>query len=307
MEKLLTKYFWVFNLAALAVVAFLTASGAAEMIASSVSGLLPSAQAQSGPQGMQRYKAGSSQRFSRRDGGDILKRNIFDSETGPIIPFDDEEMEQTVSLDGDLPLVPCTDNQLKLLATVAAPNDPDWSFATVQNGSDKLLYRIGDDVNGRFVSGITWRYLFLRGTSDECYIDMFGEQSVPGKKPVRARGASGSMKDRISVDGPNERTVDRSLLDEAMANPTKFARSVRVRPYKKNGKVTGFRLRRIKKGSPLEILGAKKGDIIHGVNGVPLTSADQALSIYSGMRTENQFVFDITRKGKKTTLKVNVK
>ncbi len=305
----MTKYFWVFNLAALAVVAFLTASGAAEMIASSVSGLLPSAQAKAGPQGLQRYKVGSSQRISLRDGGDILKRNIFDSETGPIIPFDDDEMEQTVSLDGDLPIVPCTDGQLKLLATVAATNDPDWSFATVQNGADKILYRIGDDVNGRFVSGITWRYLFLRGNSDECYIDMFGVQNEPGKRPVRARGGlgSGAMKDRITVDGPNERTVDRSLLDEAMANPTKFARSVRVRPYKKNGEVTGFRLRRIKKGSPLEILGAKKGDIIHGVNGVPLTSADQALSIYSGMRTESQFVFDITRKGKKITSKVNIK
>ncbi len=304
----MTKYFWVFNLAALAAVAFLTASGAAEMIASNVSGLLPSAQAERAPQAMLRYKVGSSQRVSLRDGGDILKRNIFDSETGPIIPFDDDEVEQTISLDGDLPIVPCTDGQLKLLATVAASNDSDWSFATIQNGPEKNLYRIGDDVNGRFVSGITWRYLFLRGSSDECYIDMFGVQNEPGKKPARKRGGDKlAMKDRVSVDGPNERTVDRSLLDEALANPTRFARSVRVRPYKKNGEVTGFRLRRIKKGSPLEILGAKKGDIIHGVNGVPLTSADQALSIYQGMRTENQFVFDVTRKGKKTTLKVNIK
>ena len=305
----MTKHFWVFNLAALAAVAFLTASGAAEMIASSVSELLPSAQAEHAPQAMQRYKASSSQRVSLRDGGDILKRNIFDSETGPIIPFDGEELEQTVSLDGDLPIVPCTDGQLKLLSTVAAARDSDWSFATVQNGPEKNLYRIGDDVNGRFLSGITWRYIFLRGSSDECYIDMFGSQAEPSKRPVRGRGGpeNQNMKDRISVNGPNERTVDRSLLDEALANPTKFARSVRVRPYKKNGEVTGFRLRRIKKGSPLEILGAQKGDIIHGVNGVPLTSADQALSIYQGMRTENQFVFDITRKGKKTSLKVNIK
>jgi len=101
--------------------------------------------------------------------------------------------------------------------------------------------------------------------------------------------------------------VDRRVVDQALANPTQFARSVRVRPYKKDGEVTGFRLRRIKKGSPLELLGAQKGDIIHSVNGIDLTSVDKALAAYQNLRSDSKLTFQITRKGRPQDLTINIR
>jgi type II secretion system protein C len=312
MEKALTKYFWIFNLATLSAVAFLLASGTGEMVAASVTELLPQpAQDETRiPRPGLGHRGGISS-YAKSDGSDILRRNIFDSKVGPILRTPEDELAELNSDFGDiegLPVIACPGGGVTVLSTVASPQNPAWSFATLTAGGQTDLFRVGDEVDGRTIYDISWRYVFLRGSSDICYVDMFGGQE-PGKpKPKRATVASkDDIKSGIQVDGPNERTVDRSVVDQALANPTKFARSVRVRPYKKNGEVTGFRLRRIKKGSPLELLGAQKGDIIHSVNGVPLTSVDQALAAYQNMRNESKLTFSITRKGRPTDLVINIK
>jgi len=308
MEKALTKYFWIFNLTAIAAVAFLAASGTSELLASTLSEVLPEPADPTAAAASKRSRRASSSKYSKRDGTDILRRNIFDSVTGPIIPIEEEEIAGAISMDGELPIVPCPAGDLKLLSTIASPKSPEFSFATIQSGKETDLYRIGDEVGERVLSGVTWRYILLRGTSDECYIDLFGDQQDVKKQPRRtARKGDEDIKSGIHVDGPNERTVERSVVDQALANPTKFARSVRVRPYKKNGEVVGFRLRRVKKGSPIEMLGAQKGDVIHSVNGVDLTSVDTALAAYQSMRSENRLVFSVTRKGKPMDLTINIR
>jgi general secretion pathway protein C len=308
MEKVLTRYFWIFNLVAIAAVAFFCASGVGAIAASSLSAMLPGSPGGETPIALPRTRS-SLRSFSRPDGTPILERNIFDSLVGPVIPGMDDASGASVAGGGEMPLVPCPAGQLKLLSTVAASNDPAWSFATVANGGAPALYRVGDQLDSRTVTAISWRYVLLRGTADECYLDLFGEEGALVRQP---RATPGNADDQaiasgIEVNGENERTVTRSIVDEALANPTKFARSVRVRPYMKDGETKGFRLRRIEKGSPLEMLGAQRGDIIHSVNGVELNSVDKALAAYQSLRSENRLVFSITRRGKPAELVINVK
>jgi general secretion pathway protein C len=305
MEKILTRYFWIFNLAALAAVAFFCASGAGAIAASKVSTMLPDQSAEQPTALVQRPRS-SLRGFTRPDGAPILERNIFDSLVGPLLGMEDDLQGEAVA-DGDMPLVPCPAGQLKLMSTVAASNDSAWSFATINNGGTADLYRVGDPLDNRTVTAISWRYVLLRGTSDECYLDLFGEEGVLVRQPRPTATGDQSVASGIEVNGENERTVARSVVDEALANPTKFARSVRVRPYMKDGETKGFRLRRIEKGSPLELLGAQRGDIIHSVNGVELTSVDKALGAYQSLRSENKLTFQITRRGKPTDLVINIK
>ncbi len=309
MEKALTKHFWVINLLTLAAVAYMTAVATGQMVAAGAAEMLPAPEPEGGSLSSLDLSSHERSTYRRRDGSDILKRNIFDSTVGPVMPTEQEFEEiQTTSADGELPLVPCEAGDYTVLATVASSNNPEWSFATVAVNKRTELYRIGDAIDDRTVSNITWRYLFLRGATDECYVDLFGSEEEQSKrrKPTRSIRNKSDIAKGIQVDGPNERTVDRGIVDAALANPARFAKSVRVRPYKRNGEVTGFRLRRIRRGSPLEMLGAKKGDIIHSVNGVNLTSVDKALAAYQSLRSENQLSFDVTRKGKPTTLTINI-
>jgi len=305
MEKILTRYFWVLNLAALAAVAFFCASGAGSFVASSVSTLFPDAGDEQ-KAARQSAPRTSLRSFSRPDGTPILERNIFDSLVGPIVGEADD-FEISAAAGGEVPLVPCPAGQMKLLSTVASSTESTWSFATIDNGGVADLYRVGDPIESRTVTAISWRYVLLRGTGDECYLDLFGDEGTLVRQARPTAGDDQSIASGIEVNGENERTVSRSIVDEALANPTKFARSVRVRPYIKDGETKGFRLRRIEKGSPLEMLGAQRGDIIHSVNGVELTSVDKALGAYQSLRSESRLTFQITRRGKPTELVINIK
>lgn len=310
MEKFLSRYSWVLILAALAAIAFFSAQGVGEIVASSASEMLP------GKAEAKRAVALLPPRTSRHasarpDGTAILERNIFDSIVGPVLPgAEDEEAGPQPAGDGELPLVPCPSGSLKLLSTVASSNNAAWSFATVRSGQQTALYRVGDQLDGRTVVAISWRFLLLRGTSDDCYLDLYGEEgALTRATPARQSGAPSdqSLAAGIEVNSETERTVKRELVDDALANPTKFARSVRVRPYTQDGENKGFRLRKIEKGSPLELLGAQRGDIIHAVNGVPLTSVDAALAAYQNLRSENRLTFSITRRGQTMDLVINIR
>ena len=314
MEKTLTRYFWVLNLITLAVVAYLLAGGTGELVAASISESLPSTGHRTllaaGKPG-RRKDASAGQ---TPDGSAILRRNIFDS-TFLAGDENDEFDSDDVDLLGEedeLPLVPCSGGGVSLLATVAADDDPEWSFATISEGKEKKLCRVGDRVGDRTVSWITWRYLFLRSPSEECYIDLFGEPGGDKKSSKRDRSAPGAssgtdIKDGIKIISDTERVVDRSVIDQVMTEPSKFIRSVRIRPYRENGQVTGFKLRRFDSKSPLGLLGAQRGDVIHAINGVKLTSVDDAMSAYQNLQTMNDLTFSITRKGKPMEMNIRIK
>jgi general secretion pathway protein C len=312
MEKILTKYFWTVNLITLAAVAYLLASGTSEIAASKVAELLPQPKTHATKPISHRSQKRVS--WTAPDGSAILDRNIFDSTLGPISDEDvedilDEDIPLEVSQNG-LPVVPCIDGKVQLLATVASEHETSWSFASITNEGKKTLCRVGDEIAGRSVSGITWRYLFLRGTADECYIDMFTDQTKIVAKPKKA-GDKATGKDDVANGiqkiSETEHVVDRAIVDKLLADPTSFIRSVRVRPYKKGGKTVGFKLRRFRRNSPLALLGAQKGDIIHSVNGQALTSVDQALGAYQGLRSSNELTFSVTRKGKPMDLSVKIR
>jgi type II secretion system protein C len=241
----------------------------------------------------------------------ILSRNIFDH-TARGLDKEPEPPPQAVVPEGPLPLIRCT-SSAKLVTLLASSRSPEHSWVMVEMGGKRTSMRLGESFEGRTISAITWRYLLLKGTTDECYIDMFQDPNAPPPPPQvtaatePAKGTPVALAGEIQVDNELERTVPRSVVDQALANPTMFANSVRVRPYRQDGKVTGFRLRTVDKGSPLELLGAQRGDIIHSVNGVPLTSVDQALSAYQGLRTQDRLTFSVTRRGQPVDLKINIK
>jgi type II secretion system protein C len=311
MEQIITKYFWAFNLLTLALVAYLVADGSSEIVALKISANLPRMETEKPSISTISTKPDI---WTPPDGEPILRRNIFDSTVGPldrIIPDPNEGPTSPEAIPGDLPLVACSGNDVKLLATVASRYHPEWSFASISEGRKTKLCRVGDEVNSRTVSGITWRYLFLRGSTDECYLDMFDDGSGPktkAKKPAVASGAKGDdIKSGIKKISDTERQVDRAVVDKLLSDPTQFLKSVRVRPYRKDGVIAGYKLRRFTAGSPLALLGAEKGDIIHSVNGTKLTSVDQALNAYQNLRSNSELTFSITRKGKPMDLKISVR
>ncbi|MBN2802664.1 MAG: PDZ domain-containing protein [Deltaproteobacteria bacterium] len=303
MEKKLTKYFWIIILVTLAIIAFFMAEGTNELVAGTVIKIMPPP-APSVNVKVKTETTSITNSSISQSANLILTRNIFNSTAEEDDGLDEGLPEDLPIADGELPVVQCDIPGIKLLALISASGDPEWSFANIEMDGQKDLYRINDPIKDRVVSDVGWRYLMLKGSRDECYIDMYDQNPI--KPRTAAKPAPADAGKGIAVNGEYERTVDRAIVDQALANPAKFAQAVRVRPYKKDGKVVGFRMRRVQKGSPIEQLGAQRGDILHSVNGIELKSVDDALTAYQKLRSDDQLVFSITRGGKPVDLKINI-
>lgn len=319
MEKFLIKYFWIFNIVVVAAVAYLLAAGVGEIAVTQIEGLLPKVETAK-KTAKTKLRPTLNRSTAVPTGDAILLRNIFDSITGPVSRYsevespEDELTEPTVNADG-LPIVPCTLGNIRIISTVASRDDAEWSFATVDSGGGNIrMYRMGDELAGRTVSGVTWRYMFLRGNADECYVDMFPDPNAPAPIPQKSEASAGPVPpppagadSRIQKISDTEAVVERSLINELLANPANFVKSVRVRPQREGGKVVGYKLRRFQANSPLAALGAQKGDVIQAVNGVDLTSMDKALGAFQSLRSANDLKFSITRAGKPMDINVSIR
>lgn len=228
----------------------------------------------------------------------ILRRNMFDSAAVNSLSAAGGEESSL------------TDLNLTLLATVVASPDI-YSSALIADGGrggKPLGYGIGDKLpggDGVIVSIEQKRVLIRRASGREEYLEMGGGQGV--KPAPVADAAPGEEEEGITREG-DKVIIERKVIDDALGNLESLASKIRAVPHKgPDGEVDGFRLSAIRRGTLFDKLGIKNGDIIHAVNGQPLTSADGALMIYQQMQNESNFSFEVTRRNQKQTLAFEVR
>lgn len=226
----------------------------------------------------------------------IVRRNIFDSSA-----VYDPSVAKADSVAGECK----ADANFRLLATVVA-DSPTFSSALIAVGGTRDAkaegYAMGDDVGseGR-ITLIEQKKVCLDGGSCIC----LGAEST---KAVAAAPASGDPAAGVEKLADNKFSVESSVIEDAINNFDKLSTQVRVVPHKgSDGAIDGFRLSAIRRGSLFDKLGIKNGDIVHGVNGSPLTSTEAAMQAYQALRSERSFSFDVTRRNQRQSLEYEVK
>jgi hypothetical protein len=100
--------------------------------------------------------------------------------------------------------------------------------------------------------------------------------------------------------------IQKSLLEEILANPAGLARSVRVIPAMDDGIQRGFKLYGIRRQTIMGRLGFQNGDRVLTINGMTLDSPDRALEAYVALREAKQLDVEIERKGKAQKLTLEI-
>jgi general secretion pathway protein C len=106
------------------------------------------------------------------------------------------------------------------------------------------------------------------------------QPSQPVTAPVQTPPQTTALPtERIQQVG-NKTVVKKDLLEEYTKNSDKIWRDISLKENLTNGKIDGFTINKIKRGSNFEKLGLKSGDILKSVNNVELKSYDDAMKIY---------------------------
>ncbi|MCK6502851.1 hypothetical protein L6R53_05540 [Myxococcota bacterium] len=234
--------------------------------------------------------------------GPIVKRSIFDStKVGA-------SADGTPANDGPEAK---SDLDATLLATVVA-DPPEYSSALIarKGGDDAKGYGIGDDLWGEgTVVGIEpKRVIIERSDGSREFIAMGGEAQVKKSTTRSLREGEGEGEEGVEQTGENKFVVDAALVEEALKDPEKLASQVRVAPHKdENGQIDGYRMSGIRRNSLFKKLGIKNGDVVHSVNGQPLTSMQSAMSAYESLQNDKNFSFEITRRNQRQTFEYEIR
>jgi len=234
----------------------------------------------------------------------ILRRNIFDSSA----------VGATATAEGEVAGGERrTDLRVTLLATVVAEPET-FSSALIASGEGRegsaRGYGIGDTLEDATILRIEQKKVVIRRSDGALeYLDMGGEGTKKVASVVRTFGGAEPEGDAgITQTGEYSWEVDESLLAGALGNIDTLIAEVRATPHKgPDGEIDGFRLSAIRRGSLLQKLGIKNGDVIHGVNGTPLTNATGAMGAFQSMSSERQFSFEVTRRNQKQTFEYSVR
>jgi general secretion pathway protein C len=260
-----------------------------------------------------------------KSGRPILKRNPFDSVTGPLdgvsqpipTPGDDEDEEDDVEGDPDTEDPSCGFGSVSIIMTA---EDPDWSFASITDDSGTAkLRRIGDPVGEYTIEAMAWDRIWLTKDSSRCQMKVRDEQAPKktARKPSprtrrtrrRRRGAPklpDELASKITKVSDTEYNIERSVVDDILEKQAELMRYTRLKPVKDGDKVVGLRMSRIRSGTLLDVLGLKNGDQVQSINGFDLTDPQKALEAYGRLRTADRLTLKVVRGGNPSTIDYNI-
>jgi general secretion pathway protein C len=191
-----------------------------------------------------------------------------------------------------------TSLKIALLGTVIGNDQNDWAVIEETGKRKQGLYRVGDSIQNAVLKKILRGKVVLRvGDRDEVLIIKERSSSERKEPRMAARRAARPTRGRERTI-----TVRRSDIDESLEDINNLLSTALIRPHFTDGVADGLVISRIKSGSIFRKLGLRSGDIVKGINGNPIETPDDILSIYSDMKAGSPISIQIKRRGQERTI-----
>lgn len=235
----------------------------------------------------------------------ILVRNIFDA------AFIDTYSPKKPGEEGS-GVEELTDLRVTLLGTVVAiPEQFSSALISVEGGARAHGYGVGDRIEDAEIIRIEQKLVHLRrGNGSIELLKISDEPEKPTSRTASTTSTTEAAKGEGGIEQLSETSfvVDRSLLEKHLSDLDGLSRLGRALLHRgSDGEFDGYRLSAIRRGTVVDQLGIKNGDIIHSVNGQALNSVQGAMSAYQNLMNESSFTFEVTRRGQRMTMEYQVR
>lgn len=234
-----------------------------------------------------------------KDYSPILDRNIFGAAT-------DNQAADGTTPDIDPNAAQHTSLNLCLVGTVVS-SQPDHSFASLQD-----LDTPNKDVNLFFVGGmIKPDVKLVKVDRQVVYFERLGfleklvlcEEGKP--RPVEPQPQTSSYTPPSSSNAaappqqvsPGQYRLDRNTVNEHLSNLSTLLTQARVVPHFDKGKPDGFRIFSIRPDSLFDQIGIKNGDVLRRINGLNITTTEEALQAFTQLKAASRLSLDLERDG----------
>ena len=203
---------------------------------------------------------------------------------------------------------------LKLRGAVASSED-GLGHAVIEHKKRQQVYAVEDKlpVPGQvFLAKVMPRQVVLDngGTYEllrlfeESQLDKQLEQAPRPTGPAPKPQTTGRNIDRRQDAGTTR--LAQSYRQRLYQNPQSLAEVVRVTAVREGGELRGYRVGPGADAAQFEQLGFRAGDLVTGVNGIPLDDPANTMRLYQAMRGAAEATFELQRGGEQISLSVNL-
>ncbi|MCK4988728.1 MAG: PDZ domain-containing protein, partial [Desulfobacterales bacterium] len=217
----------------------------------------------------------------------ITKRNLFN--TNPDI----EAPARAIDVDN----LEKTDLNLKLWGTVTGQARRAYAVIEDTKTRKQELYRIGDSIQDATVKLILRQKVVLSVSDRDEILGMeeIGAAKRGRESPRIARKAAGAPPKMPVSSYPRQLTLKSDQIESALENLDQLMDQARIRPHIEEGRPAGISITGIKPNTIFRKMRLRNGDIITGVNGEPIESVEDAMKIFSDLRSAPEVQVEIKR------------
>ncbi|XDD48718.1 hypothetical protein AB3N59_09625 [Leptospira sp. WS92.C1] len=173
-----------------------------------------------------------------------------------------------------------------------------WSFARVtileKGKPDSQEFATGETVAGYKIKSIALNYVVLEkgGTSLKVEIGQTpGEARTKLGIDTAAKGEPGQAASADTI----RKVLSRQDVNRKLKDPAAIYKNARFGPALINGKIAGYKIYSVGPDHIFYALGARNGDTIKRVNGMPLTETEKMLEIWGAVKTADKITVDVER------------
>lgn len=294
MELLLRRYLWSLDLCIVALCAIFLGSAAALAVGDRVPSIsLTITAAKRAPPAQVRDKSPDV----------LLARNIFCSDCAPGAEPVAEASEAPPS--APLPLI------VVAIMNAQSPRDRRWSRVVLRDTEDRATgaYGIGDHVRGGEIIEIESTRVSVHRAGRTEFLDLLAQPKPPAPVPAAAISKSPGQSLDIGVKklAENKYEIQRATLESMLGDTARLTSAGRPIVEIRDGRLAGFRLMAVRSDGPLGQLGLRNGDVVSAVNGLALTSPEQALAIYLKLRSVSHVSINLERDGRQLTQEYQIR
>ncbi|MBI5592251.1 MAG: hypothetical protein HY881_17435 [Deltaproteobacteria bacterium] len=218
----------------------------------------------------------------------ISRRNLFGT----------QEPSDRQRISSDIERLRQTRLKLKLRGTISGSEDTACGVIEDASGKGQFLVKVGDTVQDAVVVMILKGKIVLQVGGREELLEM--DQWSSGVSP--SPPSSGAQSPAQVDDRQQVISLKRSQIDDAIKDINQLMKQVRIIPNFNQGKPDGLMISGIPQDSFFSQIGLRNGDILSGVDGKSIESVDDALKLYTGMKSASRLKVQLKRGGREEVI-----
>jgi len=200
-------------------------------------------------------------------------------------------------------------SSMRGIKLIALYNASDTLVITVEKSRKTSVLGKGDEIDGFILKSAGSDYALFTKNAKEFKLTLSATktlgsqitQSKPKKTTATKPKATQEIKESNGI-----KVVNRSLLTSYTSDPKKIWKDIGISENKVDGKLNGFKINYVKRGSDFEKLGLKRGDLLTAINAEKLDNLGAVMGLYGEINNIENLTLTVERNGKSEDIEYEI-